>query len=94
MDKLHRLNADLSFVAGAHVASIITSLAGVETHLCGEGRISKHRLIDLISRSDLGEDLKQGLQILRKYRNKWVRVMDPSDDNTSLGSQERHKAKL
>jgi len=87
-------DADMAFVAGAHLASIITSLAGVETHLRGEGGSSEQRLVGLIDDSDLEEDLKQELQVLRKYRNKWVHVADPWDDDALLKSPEEHEAEL
>ena len=87
-------DADMAFVAGAHLASIITGLAGVETHLRGEGGSSKQRLVELIDDADLEEDLKQELQILRKYRNKWVHVADPWDDDALLESPEKHEAEL
>jgi hypothetical protein len=87
-------DADLAFVSGAHLASIITGLAGVETHLRGEGGSSKQRLLDLIQQSDLEEDLKQELQILRKYRNKWVHVAEPWEDHSLLHSPEQHEAEL
>lgn len=87
-------DADTAFVAGAHLASIITALAGVETHLRGEGGSSKQRLLELIDGADLEDDLKQELQILRKYRNKWVHITDPWDDNTLLESPEKHEVEL
>jgi hypothetical protein len=87
-------DADMAFVVGAHLASIITGLAGVETHLRGEGGSHKQRLVELIDGADLEEDLKQELQILRKYRNKWVHVADPWDDETLLGSPEEHESEL
>lgn len=87
-------DADLAFVGGAHLASIITGLAGVETHLRGEGGSSKQRLVELIAESDLEEDLKQELQILRNYRNKWVHVAEPWEDDTLLDSPEQHEAEL
>lgn len=87
-------DADMAFVTGAHLASIITGLAGVETHLRGEGGSSKQRLVELIDESALEEDLKQELQILRKYRNKWVHVTDPWDDDTLLESPEKHGVEL
>ena len=87
-------DADTAFVGGAHLASIITGLAGVETHLRGESGSSKQRLVELIDRSDLEEDLKQELQVLRKYRNKWVHVDDPWDDDTLLESPEKHELEL
>lgn len=87
-------DADTAFVAGAHLASIITGLAGIETHLRGEGGSRNQRLVQLIDDSDLEEDLKQELQTLRKYRNKWVHVADPLDDDTLLESPEEHEAEL
>ncbi len=87
-------DADLAFVGGAHLASIITSLAGVETHLRGEGGTRKQRLMDLITESDLKKDLKQELQILRTYRNKWVHVADPWDDQALLAEPEQHESEL
>jgi hypothetical protein len=86
-------SADLSFVCGAHLASIITGLAGVETHLRGEGGTSNQRLVDLIQKSDLEEGLKKELQILRKYRNKWVHVADPWDDDL-IEFPEKHQVEL
>ena len=87
-------DADLAFVGGAHLAGIITGLAGVETHLRGEEGSSKRRLVELIAESDLEEDLKQELQILRKYRNKWVHVAEPWEDDALLDSPEEHEAEL
>lgn len=87
-------SADLAFVGGANLASIITGLAGVETHLRGEGGASKQRLVDLINESDLEDDLKHELQILRKYRNKWVHVADPWNDDKLLKSPEQYEAEL
>lgn len=87
-------DADLAFVGGAHLASIITGLAGVETHLRSEGGSSRQRLVDLIEQSDLEEDLKQELQILRKYRNEWVHLAEPWEDDALLDSPEQHEAEL
>ena len=87
-------DADLAFVGGAYLASIITSLAGVETHLRTECGTRKQRLVDLIAESDLEEDLKQELQILRNYRNEWVHVADPWDDQALLGEPEKHESEL
>jgi hypothetical protein len=87
-------DADTAFVAGAHLASIISGLAGVETHLRGESGSSKQRLVELIDNSDLEEDLRQELQVLRKYRNTWVHVADPWDDCSLLESPEEHEVEL
>ena len=87
-------DADLAFVSGAHLASVITGLAAVETHLRSEGCSSSQRLVDLIEQSDLEKDLKQELQILRKYRNRWVHVAEPWEDHSLLDSPEQHETEL
>lgn len=87
-------SADLAFVSGAHLASLITGLAAVESHLRGECGMTKHRLFDLIEESDLEKDLKMELQTLRKYRNKWVHVADPWDDEDLLQYPEKHEYEL
>ncbi|MEN6365390.1 MAG: hypothetical protein ABFC88_01075 [Thermoguttaceae bacterium] len=87
-------DADLAFVSGANLASIIVSLAGVETHLRGESGTRNSRLVDLIDQSDLDDDLKKELQTLRRYRNKWVHVADPWDDVQLLDVPEEPEAEL
>jgi hypothetical protein len=87
-------DADLAFVGGAYLASIITGLAGVETHLRNESGGRSSRLVDLIDGSDLEDDLKEELQTLRKYRNKWVHVAAPWEDETLLDATEQHEAEL
>jgi len=87
-------DADTAFVAGANLACIITALAGIETHLRGEGGSRSTRLVQLINDSDLEQDLKQELQILRKYRNKWVHVAEPWSDDSLLESPGAHEAEL
>ncbi len=87
-------DADLAFVGGAHLASIITALAGIETHLRAECGANNHRLVDLIEAADLAVDLKQELQVLRKYRNKWVHVAEPWENGALLESPGEHEAEL
>lgn len=87
-------DADTAFIGGAHLASIITGLAGVETHLRGESGMHKQRFVELIDKSNLEEGLKQELHTLRKYRNKWVHVADPWDDTSLLQSPEKYETEL
>ncbi|MFM7452520.1 MAG: hypothetical protein ACKO1V_00915 [Cyanobium sp.] len=87
-------DADTAFAGGAHLASIITGLAGAETYLRSEGAESKQRFVELIDESDLEEDLKQELHTLRRYRNKWVHVAGPWDDTSLLKSPEKHESEL
>lgn len=76
---------DLAFVGGADLATIITALAGVETYLRSEYGSKRgdasHKLIDA---SPLDDDLKQDLHLIRRFRNKWVHVSDPWDDQHLL----------
>jgi len=77
--------ADIAYVGGAHLASILTAVSGIETYLrsaCSEP--GRARLIDLIDRASLDNGLKEDLHRLRKYRNKWVHVDDPWNDESLL----------
>lgn len=87
-------DADLAFVSGANLASIITGLAGAETHLRGECGEKNQRFVDLIDQSNLEEDLKRELHILRRYRNRWVHVADPWEDASLLEFPDKHEAEL
>jgi len=87
-------DADLAFVYGAYLASIITGLAGIETYLRGESGSNSERFVKLIKESDLEEDLKLELHTLRKYRNNWVHVSDPWEDDLLLKTPENYEAEL
>lgn len=87
-------DADVAFVGGAYLASIITGLAGVETHLRGDSGRNRKRFVELIDESDLKQGLKQELHALRTYRNKWVHVAEPWEDTSLLDSPEKHESEL
>jgi hypothetical protein len=77
--------ADTAFARGAHLASIVLAMSAVETHLRSEHSPARGmRLVDLIVSSDLPKDLKADLHTLRKYRNKWVHVDEPWEDEALL----------
>jgi len=81
--------ADNAFINGTNLASILTAVAGIETHLRSEyAHLSKERLVTLINATDMNEGLKQDLHILRRYRNKWVHLDDPWDDDQILNRPE------
>lgn len=70
--------ADIAFVNSAHLASILTSVSGIETYLRSEySATGKERLVELINQALIDDDLKNDLHKLRKYRNKWVHIDDP-----------------
>jgi len=86
---------DLAFVGGAHLATIVTAMAGIESYLrseYSEGRRSA--LYDLVEQSPLEESLKRDIHALRKYRNRWVHVSDPGDDQDLLEHQQRYEQEL
>ena len=87
--------ADTAFVKGAHLASILTAVSGIETYLRSEySKTGNDRLFKLIDESPIDDDLKSDLHKLRKYRNKWVHVDDPWDDSSLLESPENHEREL
>lgn len=88
-------DADLAFVHGAHLACIVTAMAGIESHLKHEkGEKRRQRLVDLIDQSGMEDDLKNELHVLRKYRNRWVHVRTPQVDQALLNRPEDHEAEL
>lgn len=87
--------ADLAFVGGAHLAAILTAVAGIEAYLRSEYALSgRERLVELISNAPIPEDLKNDLHRLRKYRNKWVHVDDPWNDRQLLERPEDTEQEL
>ncbi|MHB0867586.1 MAG: hypothetical protein ACYC6B_06195 [Thermoleophilia bacterium] len=88
-------DADIAYSSGANLAALLTALAGIESHLKYEyAEKKRERLVDLIEKASIDEDLRQDLHRLRKYRNRWVHVDDPSDDDTLLLDPEKHQWEL
>jgi len=87
--------ADIAFTKGAYLAAILTSVAGIESHLRSEQCQSDHaRLVELINQAQLEEDLKTDLHALRKYRNNWVHIESPWEDEAPLQHPEYFAAEL
>ena len=81
--------ADIAFVHSAHLASILTSVSGIETYLRSEyAETGRERLAELINLSPISEGLKEKLHRLRKYRNKWVHIDEPWEDAVLLDQPE------
>ena len=88
-------DADISFIHGAFLACILTSVAAIETHLrseCGEAK--RMRLAQLIDAAQLESDLAADLHKLRRYRNRWVHVEEPWEDYKLLERPEQYEAEL
>jgi hypothetical protein len=83
---------DIAFAAGAHLAAIVTAMAGIETYLRSEyGADQRMSLYALIEHSPVVETLKGDIHALRKFRNRWVHVPDPQDDQDVLENSKRHR---
>jgi len=88
-------DADTAFTSGAHLAAILTALAGIESHLKYEyGSERRERLVDLIDAASITDELRAELHSLRRYRNRWVHVSDPHEDADLLSNSEAHEAAL
>ena len=88
-------DADIAFTSGANLAALLTALAGIESHLKFEyGKKRRERLVDLIDKAPIEENLRRDLHRLRKYRNQWVHVDDPSDDANLLSDPRKEEKKL
>ena len=88
-------DTDIAFVAGANLATIITAIAGIETHLRSEyGSDRRENLHQLIELSPLDGGLKGDLHNLRRYRHKWVHVSDPWDHQELLDQPKKYEREL
>src|SRR3546814_1359544 len=87
--------ADTAFARGANLASILTSVSGIETYLRSEyGENRNKSLFDLIESAPIEPSLRSDLHKLRKYRNKWVRVGDPWDDVDIQTNPEKYEKEI
>ncbi|HQN65516.1 MAG TPA: hypothetical protein PLR90_09220 [Methylophilus sp.] len=87
--------SDTAFANGAHLASIITAVSAIETYLKSEYPANKDdKLVALINQAEINSELKKDIHILRKYRNKWVHVDDPWNDENLLANRSQVEAEL
>lgn len=81
-------DADTAFGNGAYLATILTAVAGIVSHLRFEYQNQNNEkhlgLYELIEISPIDNSLKQELHNLRKYRNQWGHVNEPQDDQKLL----------
>ncbi|HBB88422.1 MAG TPA: hypothetical protein DC047_12480 [Blastocatellia bacterium] len=90
-------DADTAFQAGADLAAILMSQAAIECHLRYEyfdGERRKLSFYELIEQSPVPLGLKIVLHKVRKYRNRWVHVNDPHDDEDLLTRPEYYETEL
>jgi hypothetical protein len=86
--------ADIAFVHGAHLASILTAVSGIETYLRSEAREDGKPLVQLIDSAAIDPALCADLHRLRKYRNRWVHVDAPWKDARVLSEPEHFENEL
>lgn len=87
--------ADLAFIHGAYLPAIITAASAVETYLrsehSGSEKISFYALIDS---SAINEALKTKLHQLRQFRNKWVHIENPWEDQLIIANEDKIEQEL
>lgn len=87
--------SDNAYAKGMPLASILTAMCAIETHLRSEyPEAAKKRLVELIDDSGLPADLIDDLHTLRKYRNRWVHVSDPWDDHKLIENPHKYTDEL
>ncbi|WP_400766766.1 hypothetical protein [Methylosinus sporium] len=86
---------DTTYIAGAYLSSIIVAMAGIETHLRTEYPFNRQKnLFDLIDSADLNGITKQEIHELRRYRNRWVHISNPDNDDDILTNPEKYATEL
>ena len=91
-------DAETAFCSGANLASILTCQAALESHFrydyFREEESKGWGFYKLIENSSLDKNLKVELHDLRRYRNKWVHIENPSNDSDLLERPEYHEDEL
>jgi hypothetical protein len=91
-------DAETAFCSGANLSSILAALAAVESHLRYEYFSNENTkgwgLSTLINRATLPLELSDKLHLLRRFRNKWVHVEKPVEDDHLLEKPDYHEAEL
>jgi len=91
-------DAELAFCSGDNLGAILAAQAAVESHLRYEYfdpvETRGWGLYRLLEHAPLPIDLKDDLHKLRQFRNRWVHVENPSQDDELLEKPEYHEAEL
>jgi len=91
-------DAETAYCSGAFLSAILAAQAAIETHLRFDFHNGKQvkdwSFYQLIEQSGLNADLKTALHDLRKYRNRWVHVNDPADDQDLQARPEYFEAEM
>jgi hypothetical protein len=90
-------DAEIAYVNGAFLSSLLASMAGIECHLRFEQGPQPSRprsLYDLVEISALPTDLRAELHRLRRYRNRWVHVNEPENDMELIAAPVKAEAEI
>ena len=91
-------DAETAFCSGANLAAILAAQAAVESHLRYEyldpAVARGWGLYQMLDSVPIPVDLKDDLHRLRRFRNRWVHVEDPSQDEHLLERPEYHSVEL
>lgn len=91
-------DAELAFCSGANLAAVLVAQAAVESHLRYEYfdpvQTRGKGLYRLLEYTPLPVDLKDDLHKLRQFRNRWVHVEDPTQDDHLLEMPGYYEAEL
>ena len=91
-------DAELAFCSGANLAAILAACAAIESHLRYEYfdpvQTKGWGLYRLLENARLPLDLKDSLHKLRQFRNRWVHVEDPTQDDHLLKKSEYYEKEL
>lgn len=80
-------DAETAFVHGANLAAILCAIAAIESHLRYEyfpKEVNQKKLFKMIEMADFDDNFRSELHKLRQFRNSWIHVQDPSDDQLLL----------
>ncbi len=91
-------DADTAFCSGANLSAILSAQAAMECHLRYEyssfHNSDRLGFYDLIEQSPIDAELRVELHRIRRFRNRWVHVNDPHDDDDLVARPEYHEKQL
>jgi hypothetical protein len=91
-------DAMTAWCSGANLAAILSAQAAVESHLryeyFGPEKSKGCGLFKMLQEAPLEEDVSNSLDKLRRFRNQWVHVNDPSNDQDLLKRPEYHESEI
>lgn len=91
-------DAETAFCSGAHLAAILAAQAAIESHFRYEYLSPTESkgwgLYRMLESMPMPVDLKDNLNTLRRFRNRWVHVEDPASDEHLLEKPEYQEAEL